>query len=295
MRIKVVGCGNAFSHENYNQSFLLEENGRTMLVDCGHRIPLALQDPKVNESIENIDDIYISHAHADHIGGLEEVAFTRYDWINRPRTYKDFGTNTKPPRLIANKDLLQNLWDKSLRGGLESMEGFVSNLSTFFEPVPVEPNIEFEWEGWKVDLIQQVHVMSGSVIMPSFGIMFKKDGHESLYIVTDSQHCSPRQIEDFYRKADIIIQDCECIGVLPETRRFLFGSGVHANYAQLAGYESANSIKLDESIKEKMWLSHYQDFVKYNEDFQGDMCSWDDHANKDGFKGFLEVGQELEI
>jgi ribonuclease BN (tRNA processing enzyme) len=340
MKVTVIGCGNAFSNYNFNQSFVIEEYGRKMLIDCGMQTPNALALAKIKAT--EINDIYISHSHADHIGGLEYFAFTRYDWSHRPTKwddvygYKDAIKNVKvidyAPRLIANEQLLKDLWNKSLSGGLESMEGFVATIETFFEPVPIAPNKKFDWQGWTVELIQQIHIMSGSYIMPSFGIMFSREGHKSIYFVTDSQHCSPKQMEVFYKKADIIIQDCECSGVnfqfdegnnvykdqkgkyniwpkddmeildlmangaKPETWEcFKFGSGVHANYAQLAGYNSANSIKLPIEIKNKMWLSHYQDFVIDGKDMYGNTVAWEEKAKEDGFAGFLDVGQVFEL
>jgi ribonuclease BN (tRNA processing enzyme) len=294
MKITVIGCGNAFSSDNFNQSFLVEEDGRKMLIDCGYQVPVALQVNRVD--YREINDIYISHLHADHVGGLEYFAFQKYDWAKKPRM-----APPSAPRIIGNEDLLHNLWEKSLRGGLESMEGFVSTMDTFFHTLPIEPNQPFEWQGWTVSLIQQIHIMSGSVIMPSFGIIFERVGHQTVYFVTDSQHCSPRQIEDFYNKSDIIFQDAEFVGIdmsAPESAdhgRFKFGSGVHASYAQLAGYPSANSIKLGDDIRAKMWLSHYQDFVPRGKDMYGNSVDWDEEIKKDGFAGRVRVGQVFEV
>ncbi len=305
MKIIAVGVGNAFSYKNYNQSFLLEEGGKKMLIDMGVRVPLALKNADIN--MFDIDAVYISHAHADHIGGLEEMAFMRYDWMNKPRRWDDYKYLKNPrdymngnekkyaPKLIANEMLLKELWSHSLKGGLDSMEGFDSTLETFFEPIPVKANVPFTWQGWKFDLIQQIHIMTGSIIKYTFGLLMSKKGHKTVYFTTDSQHCSPRQIETFYKKADIIFQDCECIGVDTSIKEYKFGSGVHANYAQLAGYSSANSVRLDDDIKAKMWLSHYQDFVSEGKDGFGNDCEWGNLAHDDGFRGFVTVGQEFEI
>ena len=72
-------------------------------------------------------------------------------------------------------------------------------------------------------------------------------------------------------------------------------SGVHANYLQLSGDPSANSVKLTDETKSKMWLSHYQDFVSENKDFFGKDCNWSERSVKDGFAGFVKVGQVFEI
>jgi ribonuclease BN (tRNA processing enzyme) len=180
MKCKILGCGNAFSKINYNQCFMLEENGKKMLIDYGAKAPQALEN--AGENIFDIDAIYISHQHADHIGGLEEAAFTRYDWMNRPERFDDYTKlenvgNMKPyaPKLFAQKELLKNLWKKSLSGGLESMEGFDATLATFFEPKPVDKS--FTWEGWNFELIQQVHIMTGSKISPTFGLIVSKEVH----------------------------------------------------------------------------------------------------------------------
>lgn len=77
--------------------------------------------------------------------------------------------------------------------------------------------------------------------------------------------------------------------------RYKFGSGVHANYGQLAGYGSANSIKLPVEIKEKMYLSHYQDFVLAKKDMYGHDVDWESQASVDGFKGFVKVGMKIEV
>jgi hypothetical protein len=220
------------------------------------------------------------------VGGLEGMAFLRYDWANTPRSWRERTAGNEAPNLIANHQLLRDLWNKTLSGGLESMEGFVADIGTFFRPIPIKDNQSFKWEGWTCDLIQQVHILTGSTIACTFGLFMSKEGHKSVYFTTDSQHCSPKQMEVFYKKADMIIQDCECTP---------FMSGVHANYAQLAGYPEANSVRLSADIKAKMWLSHYQDFVSAGKDFHGNDCDWEAKAHGDGFAGFVKVGQTFEI
>ena len=286
MKIRVIGCGTAFSFDNFNQSYLLEENGRKMVIDFGWNIPIALKYHNID--IKTINDVYISHTHSDHIGGLEYLAFSRYDWVNKPLHYSGYSQDHQAPRLIANNQLLDELWNDSLKGGLESMEGFVASMDTFFELLPIAPNETFDWEGWECKLVQQIHIMTGSSIKNSFGLIIKKKGCQTIYFTTDSQHCSPRQIEVFYKESDVIFQDCELLPIE-------LASGVHANYYQLSGDPKANSIILDRDIRKKMWLSHYQDFKLESKDFYGNYCDWDTKAEEDGFAGFLHLGQQFEF
>lgn len=301
MIIRVVGCGNAFSYKNYNQSFLLEENGQKLLIDCGTRVPTALHDQGID--IKSITDVYISHCHGDHIGGLEELAFLRYNWGPNPRTYKDIKTDRGqilPPNLYANKLLMQELWEHSLSGGLKSMEGFDAQLDTFFVPKPIEPNQTFTWQGWTCSLVQQIHVMTGSVMMNTFGLFMERitpnsNGINKIFFTTDAQYFQPEQVKIFYDNADIVFQDCECIGCNTKDKKLLYKSGVHANYAQLAGWESVNAYKLPAETKCKLYLSHYQDFVTEGKDNFGNVCDWDKMAIEDGFKGFVYVGMTVEV
>lgn len=307
MRITVIGCGNAFSHLNYNQSFLVEEGNSKMLIDCGTRVPIALHNLKID--IDSITDIYISHQHGDHCGGLEELAFLRYDWVGRPIHYNDTKrTKNYAPRLICNELLMKDLWEHNLSGALDSMEGFDATLETYFNPDPIRANQKFLWEGWEVSLVQQIHIMTGSVIKNTFGLFFEPTvhvpiikindkfiEHKSILFTTDAQYFQPEQVKVFYDKADIIFQDCECIGCDTATKQMLFKSGVHANYGQLAGWSNVNAYRMDEVTKKKLWLSHYQDFVTLDQDFKGQQCNWDKLAEEDSFAGFVKVGQVFEI
>jgi len=297
MKITVLGCGNAFSDKNFNQSFLLEEGERKFLIDCGTRTPASIRN--LNIDINTITDIYISHQHSDHCGGIEEFAFLRYDWMGMPTRYDDERrTKDYAPNLICNEILLKDLWEHSLKGGLDSMQGFDADLSTYFVPKPIKANQKFIWQGWEISLVQQIHIMTGSIIKNTFGLFIEHSTDEDkqkVFFTTDAQYFQPEQVKVFYDRADLIFQDCECVGCNTKDKKMFFKSGVHANYGQLAGWEGVNAMKLDSTTKRKLWLSHYQDFVTDCEDFFGQACDWDELAEEDGFAGFVTVGQEFNI
>ena len=67
-----LGTGSAFT-KRHNQTNLIVIKGKDhLLIDCGMKAPQALHDLGV--SVTNIENILITHSHADHIGGLEEIA-----------------------------------------------------------------------------------------------------------------------------------------------------------------------------------------------------------------------------
>jgi ribonuclease BN (tRNA processing enzyme) len=69
MHLQFVGCGDAFgSGGRFNTCFHLVGKDVNVLVDCGASSLISLN--KLAISRNNIDAIFISHFHADHVGGL---------------------------------------------------------------------------------------------------------------------------------------------------------------------------------------------------------------------------------
>jgi len=97
--------------------------------------------------------------------------------------------------------------------------------------------------------------------VPCFGLFFKID-HQDIFITADTTF-TPDYLMPYYEKANIIFHDCELSAVK---------SGVHAHFSELD--------TLPESIKNKMWLYHYQDIALPD-------------AKKHGFKGFVKQGQSF--
>ena len=69
MHLQFVGCGDAFgSGGQFNTCFHLVGHGINALIDCGATSLVAMNKLAINRN--DIDVIFISHFHADHIGGL---------------------------------------------------------------------------------------------------------------------------------------------------------------------------------------------------------------------------------
>ncbi len=248
MKLTFLGTGSAFTiDDNYHSNMILEsDDKKILLIDCGSDARLSLH--ALGLSHRDIHSVYISHLHADHVGGLEWLAFTT-----------KFDPGVKKPNLYVSERLVHDLWNKTLSGGLSSLQNEIAKLSSYFRVHPVKEHGSFTWEKIKIKLIQTLHVMSGFCISPSYGLAFKVNGIK-VFITTDTQY-SPHQINDFYESADIIFHDCE----ITEHK-----SHVHAHYDEL--------VKLPELIKNKMWLYHYNPCKLPN-------------AKKDGFRGFVKKGQ----
>lgn len=252
MKLTFIGSGSAFTvgADNFQSNMILEENGNNLLIDCGSDAKISLHE--LGYSYKDIKNIYISHLHSDHVGGLEWLAFTNF-----------FDPTSTKPNLYIAENLADELWNNVLSGGLKSIQGVSATLSTFFKLKKVKANTSFTWEKTHFNIVQTVHVMSEYSVIPSYGLIFNANG-VNVFITTDTQYC-PHQIMDFYKRADVIFQDCET-SIIP--------SGVHAHYNELCS--------LDYSIRKKMWLYHYN---------PGPLPNY----KKEGFKGFVKKGQVFDF
>jgi ribonuclease BN (tRNA processing enzyme) len=198
-----------------------------MLIDCGSDARLSLYELGLN--YDDIDDIYVSHLHADHVGGLEWMGFCRKYYSDREK-----------PRLHISRSMVNNLWRNVLSGGMKSSSFAekTNSLNSFFEVDAVGKKGSFEWRKIQFKLVKTVHIHEGKKAKPSYGLFFTVNRH-SIFITTDTKFC-PGIFMDYYQKADLIFHDCEIASIK---------SGVHAHYDEL--------INLDKSIKAKIWLYHY--------------------------------------
>lgn len=99
MKIKILGCGEAFDSEGLgNNACVLYGAGLpTVIFDCGYQIPERLwRHPKI---YKNLNAIYFTHAHADHYFGIVPLV-TRFKEEGRSADLRIFG-----PKGIAGKVL----------------------------------------------------------------------------------------------------------------------------------------------------------------------------------------------
>jgi len=228
MRILFLGSGSAHTvgADNFQSNMLLYAgNGRCLLIDCGSDIRWSLA--RQGLSHRDITDIYVSHLHADHIGGLEYVGFkTRFDPACRR------------PRLYLEASLAGPLWDHSLRGGMGVITDGETSLDDFFEVVPLRAREPFEFEGARLQAVPMAHVVAPQATMHSYGLLIGTGGQRVLLTTDtrfDADHLAP-----YYASADLIFHDCETSAYV---------TGIHAHYNELRS--------LPAEVRAKMWLYDY--------------------------------------
>ena len=127
-----IGVGDAFTVKHFFVHCLFHVDGREFLVDAPPYMGKMWAENNANGD-EQIDldryrEIFITHMHADHVGGLEELAYFQM--------YK----TDNPIKLYAPGWLLAEIWSH-LRPALEPSVragGGLANFDWFFEPIALD-------------------------------------------------------------------------------------------------------------------------------------------------------------
>lgn len=260
MELIALGTGSAFTlhRKNFQTNFVLQKDGKRFLVDCGSDIRWSLKASSLTPF--HIDAVYVSHLHADHIGGLEFLGYTRY--FARQKDLAEGKPNpTQLPILLCDPSLRDSLW-RALEPGMSNLDDKVATLDDYFQLHT--PSSYFWWQGVLFKTIRAPHVGHR---MPSFGLLF--GAGKKTYITTDVAFDA--SLDSHYDEADLIIQDCQTEG----------RCNVHPAYEDLRS--------LPPEVKAKMLLAHYQDNVLE------DWNRWQSIAKEDGFQGFLWPGDVLHL
>jgi len=247
MKIIFIGSGSAFTTDNYHSNILIVSNNKNLLVDCGSDARFALKD--AGYSYEDIDSIYISHLHADHVGGLE--------WLGLANKFASL--KHKRPLIIGHRNILNDLWNHCLSGGMETIASELATLETFFVPQYLDYPGDFLWEGINFQLVKTRHVKNNNRLMDSYGLFFTTGGRK-IFLTTDTTLVMDEFLP-YYKQSDLIFHDCETQNLR---------SNVHSHYDDL--------VALPQSIKNKMWLYHYNPGHLPN-------------AEEGGFLGYVQRGQ----
>jgi len=253
MKIRFIGVGaQSAGHDQYNSNMVItSRTGKRMLVDCGGDARFSLAESGLKP--KDLDAVYISHLHSDHIGGLEWLALSTY-----------FAQERRRLPLFAEKKLLDRLWDHSLRGGLECLRHKRMELADYFACHGLTTGTPFFWEGIRFEMVKMLHIAGEHCHHDSYGLLLGPESavEPSLCISTDAIF-QPELLQEIAQRVSLIFHDCE---TSPHETQ------VHAHYDQLCTLPAA--------VRQKMWLYHYQ-------------AAPAQIPQENGFLGFIDKGQEF--
>lgn len=228
-----IGTGSAFSKRYFQTNVLVVKGEDHLLIDCGTLCPYALEK-NYGLELSKIDNILLTHPHADHIGGVEELALV------------DRYVKKQKANLVITDEFKELLWNESLKGGLKVNEEGPLVLDDYFNQIKPEllqtqPFQMFETNVGSINLklfrTNHVTCQATGDFQISYGVLID----DKVLYPCDTQF-NREQLEYLINKypVKVIFHDCDISG---------YSEGVHASYAQLK--------TLPDQIRAMTYLCHY--------------------------------------
>jgi hypothetical protein len=192
-----------------------------LLIDCGHTVPGRLDD--LGASLREVDAVFISHLHGDHVYGLEEWGFKNLLlWDARPK-------------LFIAEDLADALWTNVLAGTMAQVCNRSCVLGDYFDVVRLQVGCPADVGPLTLEICPVRHVPHAA----SYGCRVTSGGRALGFTCDSLAGVDPW----FYEGTEVVFHDCSFSPPFPET--------VHAHFDEVRRYP--------EDWRRRTLLVHYAD------------------------------------
>jgi ribonuclease BN (tRNA processing enzyme) len=248
MSIRFLGAGGAFSRRyGTTCSVLALGSGELWLVDCGRQAPDQVHAAGLTWHM--IAGQLVTHAHGDHVFGLEDFAFSRY-FYSAPG-----GTSVREggprPKLLCHSAVRDEVWQvlrPSLRYLPDPHDPVGGTLATYFEPIEAEsaePPRQNPWAHAERFTAGELTVLFRETVhvpgKPSTSIEISVGGGKVAWWSGDTT-VDPALLTAIEPRATVFFHDCTFVE---------YPGQVHGSFSLLE--------RLPEPVRRKMVLMHHED------------------------------------
>ena len=123
MKITIIYDNKAWNKSleaDWGFSCLIEASGKTILFDTGAKGNILLGNmEKLGIDPEKVDEIFISHSHWDHVGGISDILIKNSVKVYIPDSYPDHGLTGQWIRIKDALQIHENIFSTGELKGVE--------------------------------------------------------------------------------------------------------------------------------------------------------------------------------
>lgn len=212
MKLTILGSGTAVPHPQRSSSgYWLETESGSLLLDCG--APAIHRMAQENLDWTQLDAVWISHFHLDHVGGLAPFLFGT-------RNAPEMRERTKPLRIFGAR---------GLRALIEKFDA-VNRYKLFKQPFPLEIT--------EVEPLEKFEILGGTEAVAlktphtdeSLAIHLR---HKDKTLVYTADTGFTMTLGDFARHVDLLLIECSFYRNKPIEKHLELAEAMHlARYAK---------------------------------------------------------------
>lgn len=230
MRLIPLGVGGAFTERFYHNNYVAEIGTKKLLIDAGTTLRESMK--KAGYDYVDIDAVWISHLHFDHVGGLEELVLQRFWQLTDGKH-----TPMKTP-IFVHKKVYPQL-RKLLSAALDNQGRKVEDFCEF---TVVQDKDIIPFEGIELKLFDTTDSHAKGLVSSG---LFIKGAHGNILFPSDIFNL---------QKADLLrFVNEETLAIFQDTT-FTF-NGVHAQLKDVLAY-------FPKELHSLIYVMHYNDNIE---------------------------------